>query len=771
VQETGLMRQVALISIVIPTCNERDRTRLCLESILATSHSPLELLLIDNASTDDTPSLLDEFRHRPGPVRVEIIRNDTNLGFAKACNQGLARAQGNYVVFLNNDTVVTDGWLDQLIAWALHDFPTVGLVGPVTNYAAPPQQIPVPYTDLPGMHAFAAQRRQDFAHQAMEFPRLSGLCLLARRDVLDKVGGFDERFGIGFFEDDDLCFRVQDQGYRCLIALDVFIHHFGSQTFKGLSIDTRHQLETNFALFKEKWGAERTRGYHLPPDPTAGLQKPPPSAPPHASPLSAAPYTGRVSLCMIVRNEEANLPACLQSAADLVQETVIVDTGSTDATKDIAQRFHAKVHDFPWIDSFAAARNESIRHATGDWIFWLDADDRLDEENRGRLRTLFSGLRDENVAYDMKCLCLPDPVSKTATVVDHIRLFRNHPDLRWKYRVHEQILPAIRRLKGEIRWSDVVIHHVGYQDPVFRRKKLVDRDLRLLELENAEQPDEPFVLFNLGSVYQELGRMNESLPLLRRSLELSHPTDSIVRKLYAMLVQAHRNMGHRIEALALCRLGRSYYPDDTELLFHEGMILREQRDLAGAEACMLQLLQSRPADHFASIDTGLRGYKARNNLAIIYRDQRRFGEAEAQWRTALEEKPDFPPAVLGIGELCLGQGRWDELEAAARRLEGDAGGSMEASVLRARGHLARQEFPVAMQLLHDIITAYPQAVWPRVILSHCLLQEGRDWAAAEQALRDVLALDPHNAEAKSNLAVLLRQQGREDAGHGRSGRV
>ena len=98
----------------------------------------------------------------------------------------------------------------------------------------------------------------------------------------------------------------------------------------------------------------------------------------------------RVSLTMIVKNEEANLPACLASAADLVDEVVVVDTGSTDRTKEVAARFGARIFDFPWIDDFAAARNEALRHATGDWILWLDADDRIDEPNRQKFRQLFA---------------------------------------------------------------------------------------------------------------------------------------------------------------------------------------------------------------------------------------------------------------------------------------------------------------------------------------------------------------------------------------------
>src|SRR6516164_2873056 len=110
----------------------------------------------------------------------------------------------------------------------------------------------------------------------------------------------------------------------------------------------------------------------------------------------------RVSLCMIVKDEAANLPACLGSVADLVDEMIVVDTGSTDDTKTVAERLGANVYDFDWVDHFAAARNESIRHATGDWVFWLDGDERLDDDNRGKLRALFERLCDENAAYAMK---------------------------------------------------------------------------------------------------------------------------------------------------------------------------------------------------------------------------------------------------------------------------------------------------------------------------------------------------------------------------------
>jgi glycosyltransferase involved in cell wall biosynthesis/predicted Zn-dependent protease len=765
-----------LASIIILCCNEVHYTRQCVDSILKHARPPYELIFVDNGSTDATPTYLEETKSRPGPDRFVILRNENNRGFPAGCNQGLNHAHGHYVVFLNNDTIVTEGWLDGLIHWSLQEWPKIGLVGAVTNYAPPPQEVIGNNGDLDALPSFALRRRREFAGKALDVERLSGFCLLGRREVLQQVGGFDERFGLGFFDDDDLCVRVRQCGYRLLVALNVYIHHFGNRTFAGLGLDSRKHLEENLERFKAKWGPERAGGYRLlEPRPNGVLRGPNKEqaqsredAGDHqdtqeASTADAETHTQgavsrpRVSLCMIVRNEEANLPACLQSAADLFDEVVVVDTGSTDATREVAARFGAKVVDFPWVDSFAAARNESLKHATGNWVFWLDADDRLDDENRVKLRGLLSQLNGADVGFAMKCLCLPDPITGVSTVVDHVRLFPNRPEVRWKYRVHEQILPALRSIGGQIRWADVVIHHAGYQDSTLRRRKL-DRDLRLLELENAEHPADPFTLFNLGSVYQELGQPARALPMLQRSLELSAPQDSIVRKLYALIVQCHRNLGQPDQAASACRAGRAHYPDDAELLFLEALVRREQGDRDGAEANLLRLLEEREGAHFASVDAGLQGYKARHNLAVMYHEAGRLAEAEAQWALVMREQPAFLPAVLGVGELYLTQNRWTEFENVVEHLRSLPRGEVEAAVMQARGHLVRKEFVLARLLLRETIAQHPQALWPRVILTHVLLQEGRDWEAAEQALRDVLQLAPNHSEAASNLDILLRRQ-------------
>ena len=250
------------------------------------------------------------------------------------------------------------------------------MTGPMSNYATPPQLVEsVPYADLGGMHQFAAQWRSEHRGQWLVAEKLSGFCLLIKRQVMDAVGGLDERFGLGFFDDDDLALRVKTAGFDLAVAVDLFIHHFGSRTFAGARIDTSSLLEKNHALFAEKWGSDAPplRNVTL----SAWSEK---KDRERTRPVPSS--KAKISLTMIVRDEQDNLPACLASAGDLFDEFVVVDTGSLDRTVDVARSLGAKVFTFPRVEDFAAARNAALSHATGDFAFWLDSDDRIEPSER-----------------------------------------------------------------------------------------------------------------------------------------------------------------------------------------------------------------------------------------------------------------------------------------------------------------------------------------------------------------------------------------------------
>jgi tetratricopeptide (TPR) repeat protein len=284
-----------------------------------------------------------------------------------------------------------------------------------------------------------------------------------------------------------------------------------------------------------------------------------------------------------------------------------------------------------------------------------------------------------------------------------------------------------------------------------------------LLLDHADDPDDPFTLFNLGWNYASRGQAAEALPYLERSLNHSDQRDSIVRKLYVLILGCRRRLGQPAEALAVCREGLRVCPEDTELLFAEAELLHAEHDLRGAEKCLLHLLETQDGASFASISEGLRGFRARHLLASIYSEEDRLAEAEAQWRACLADQPRFLQARLGLGELYLRQQRltelqddlhqWEEVDSAARE-------SLDGAFLHARLYLAKNDFPAARDVLEPAVGRYPEQPFLWDALSFALLQEGKDLRQAERVLHTVLELEPANANARRNLAVFLRNQGR-----------
>ncbi len=394
---------------------------------------------------------------------------------------------------------------------------------------------------------------------------------------------------------------------------------------------------------------------------------------PLTSSNSAARQTSKrqmptISLCMIVKNEERVLDDCLQSVKPYVDEIIIVDTGSTDRTVEIAQSHNARVFHFPWCDSFSAARNESLEHATGDWIFWMDADDTLPAECGERLHDLVALAQAHTTGFLMQVHIPPAPGESGFTVVDHVKLFRNRPELRFEGRIHEQILESIHRSGGSVERSDLYVVHSGYDYSPKGQQLKRERDLLLLAKDLEERPDHPFVLFNIGMTAYHLKDYAQSIPALERCLSLCKPRESIVRKVYAMLAGSHLGSGDMNQAKAFVEQGLGLFPHDPELLFRAGIIYRELGDLKAAEHSYLKLLTAREVGHIDSLDISITGFKAHHNLALIYRDMSQWNQAEAQWQAAIKDNPEFVLSWLGLGELYLQTGRFEDARAIVPQL-------------------------------------------------------------------------------------------------------
>jgi glycosyltransferase involved in cell wall biosynthesis len=356
-----------------------------------------------------------------------------------------------------------------------------------------------------------------------------------------------------------------------------------------------------------------------------------------------SPRKARVSLTMIVRNEEQNLPRCLDSVRGLFDEIVVVDTGSTDRTKEIAAEFGARVVDFPWIDDFSAARNVALEHATGDYALWLDADDVIEPSQRGKLKALLGTLRPaKKEAYVLRCFC--DIADGGQIAIDHVRLFPLLNGIRWERRIHEVINAAVDRAGIRTVWTDIVIRHTGYADAATHERKR-ERDLKLLMKEHADRPDDPFVLYYLGMLAFERKRWQEALGYFILSLAKWGTAESIACKLFAMIAWTNEKLTRYNEALRVCNEGLFYFADDGELLFRKAIALKYLYLPREAEACWKRILELPPPKKLYNVEPGIYSHKTRGNLAIIAEEFGDHAAAHAHWRAVLAECPGHTEAL------------------------------------------------------------------------------------------------------------------------------
>ena len=244
-----------LTSVLIASCNALDQTKRCLEGLRRSAEAdhPIEILFVDNGSDDGSAEYL------AAQSDVRLIRNETNEGAPKARNQALAEARGDWIVFMDNDVIVTPGWLSRMLFHAEVDGRS-GCVGCLADRAAHGQQIELTADNDPqSLQRFADEIAGASRRQAKPVWLLSSFLLLTRRSVVEAIGGFDEWFSPWGFEDDDYSLRARLAGFRNRLALDVFVRH---EAYAGTNKAERHRdlLKRNWVRFANKWGLAASYG-------------------------------------------------------------------------------------------------------------------------------------------------------------------------------------------------------------------------------------------------------------------------------------------------------------------------------------------------------------------------------------------------------------------------------------------------------------------------------------------------------------------------------
>ncbi len=447
----------------------------------------------------------------------------------------------------------------------------------------------------------------------------------------------------------------------------------------------------------------------------------------------ARPATGlTLSLCMIVKDEEEMLPGCLEAVRDAVDEMIVVDTGSTDRTAEIARSMGAKVVDFPWNGSFADARNVSIDHATGDWVMYLDADEHMIPEDAAALRELLS--RTWREAFYLVETNYTGGDDSGAAVAHHaLRVWRRRPQYRFEGRIHEQkthTMPTY--LPERFETSNVRLRHYGYLRSRIAAKDKSRRNIELLEVEAGENPS-PFNDYNLGSEYLSLGDAERAREHFDRSWESLRTENRWQAAGYAPLLVARvataRRGAHDLPgARRAIAEGLAVFPDHTDLVLEQALCAKSEGDLREAADLARRCIEMGDAPTRYAATVGAGSFLAMGVLAEVEELQRRPAEAEKIYRRMLAEHADYVAPVLPLVSLMLHR------NATSAELQKLVPAKPSARLLAATACYEASRIELAELWFRDVLEVQPANGAARVGLIETLLSGRRfDEAAAEAA--------------------------------------
>ena len=413
-----------------------------------------------------------------------------------------------------------------------------------------------------------------------------------------------------------------------------------------------------------------------------------------------------VSLCMIVKDEENSLPGCLESVRGFVDEIVVVDTGSTDRTVEVAKSFGALVVPFSWRDDFSAARNESLRQARGDWIFYLDADERLipaGGEDCLRRAAAAPGIDARSVTIRNYLHTGRDDFNITS----NIRLFRKIPGMEFSGEVHERIEPFLAKAGARVAPAAFSIDHFGYGKSESDLGTKLQRNLALSLKHCSKEPDDAYALHYLGLTYLLLGRKLESRETLERALQskdLPRYLHCIVLDLLACIDLSE---GRFEEAVHRAQTSLSMTPGQNSARLSIGLARFQQGDFAAAlpylrQACQfLRLPPEKRRTELSQEYVFVYHTDVLKALAVCFAETNAYDEAIPLFRQYLDEHGEDADIIRRLGICTLNTG---DFAAAVRYLERAEELEIPRSILAipmAYCALQLQDFPRARQMLDE----------------------------------------------------------------------
>ncbi|MGE6577809.1 tetratricopeptide repeat-containing glycosyltransferase family 2 protein [Paenibacillus xylanexedens] len=445
----------------------------------------------------------------------------------------------------------------------------------------------------------------------------------------------------------------------------------------------------------------------------------------------------RISLCMIVKDEEELLPHCLASVQGAVDEIIVVDTGSTDRSAEIAQQYGALVVRFEWCEDFAAARNAGLERASGDWILFLDADEALDRAAREQIRSWAAVSGCDGLFLNIHNYTGTGQQGVTVNPV--LRLFRNAPEHRFEGRIHEQIAAAICRRNSEAAFhvTDMIIHHYGYQTAIVEHKDKVNRNVRLLQQAVEEEPEQPFHHYNLGVEYLRVGEAERALETFGVArMGIDPAVTSYAHLLFKYEVRCLQHLNRWQEALDRIDAALELFPEYTDLMHHRGVCADALGDADRAELSLREAVRMGPPPPIYHTEEGIGTYQTWYTLGRLLEGRADLEGAVDAYVEAVRAKSSLLPPLYRIFRIMRVSGQEHQIPELVR--ERFALSSEEATH-KVLGILEQSRcYDAALQLLSGISSQPSAEMRERLSVAEAMLQiqQGR-WNKARLKLEPV----------------------------------
>jgi len=450
--------------------------------------------------------------------------------------------------------------------------------------------------------------------------------------------------------------------------------------------------------------------------------------------------SNKISLCMIVKNEQQNLLRCLGSVQNAVDEIIVVDTGSTDGTYLLAEQAGAKVLSFPWNGNFSQARNTSLACATGDWILFLDADEALAPGSDAVLRRIVS---EDNEGYFLKIINFIGAEGCVESCPDLVfRLFRNKPEYRFRGAIHEQIVDVILENNRQARYQiaeDVVILHYGYLNEQITEKDKKNRNINIIKQELENAPHNQLLRYHYGVELFRADRLAEAVEEFTQAAEGIDPNTVYFPKLLRYIILSYYGLKDYDQAASVSKQALNLFPNYADLYYYRGLIEVDRKNYAQAYELFQQALTMPEQPTYYASFSGTKGFRAYYQLGRMAEEFYNEEKALKYYILSLRDNPNFVLALSAIVQILNPRENSEYTKAALEKIFEFC--TPEANILMGKICFAEPAYELALDYFSKVDQTCLDS-YTAVLKAICLIQQRRFL----EALRILEAISPEDAQ-------------------------